>query len=143
MRALEVLEGLLPGTKRTIFRSLLASGDHGLPVDELAAGLAPSSVASNLGLLTSHRLVTRHRIGGEVVYLANAEAVLAEAGSLTESCPRRIGKPCDFRCAAVMTSLADLFGGSFRVDCPLIAEARSISARGAAPLRGTPTAKTP
>jgi hypothetical protein len=119
MHPLDLLEGLLPGHARRIFQRLLASGDGGLPVDELAEDVPPAALAGILGGLTAHRLVTRHRIGGRIVYLANAELVWRAAESLTEACPKRADMDCDPRCSAVMSALAEIFGEDFQADCPL------------------------
>jgi len=115
MHPLDLLEGLLPGHARRMFQRLLVSGDQGLPIDLLGDDHPPASMAGILGMLMAHRLVTRHRVDGMIVYVANAELVWTAAASLSQAC-LATDRSCDPRCAAVMTALAEIFGDGFRAD---------------------------
>jgi ArsR family transcriptional regulator, arsenate/arsenite/antimonite-responsive transcriptional repressor len=93
--AIAALGALAQETRLALFRLLVARGPEGLPAGAIAEelGVAPSSLSFHLQQLLHAGLVTQRRLGRQLIYAAEYEAMTALLAYLTENCCGR-GEAC-------------------------------------------------
>ncbi|HEX7080328.1 MAG TPA: metalloregulator ArsR/SmtB family transcription factor [Gammaproteobacteria bacterium] len=86
--AIEALAALAHEHRLAVFRLLVERGPEGLPAGEIAEriGLLPSSLTFHLQHLTRAGLLTQRRMGRQLIYAADFDAMNALVGYLTENC---------------------------------------------------------
>ena len=93
--AVTALGALAQETRLALFRLLVARGPKGLPAGAIGErlGVAPSSLSFHLQQLLHARLVTQRRIGRQLIYAAEYDAMNELLLYLTENCCGR-GSVC-------------------------------------------------
>src|SRR5829696_9257288 len=88
LAAIAALGALAQETRLALFRLLVARGPDGLPAGAIAEelGVAPSSLSFHLQQLLHAGLVTQRRLGRQLIYAAEYEAMTALLAYLTENC---------------------------------------------------------
>lgn len=86
--AIEALAALAHEHRLAVFRLLVEKGPEGLPAGEIAEriGLPPSSLTFHLQQLTRTQLLTQRRMGRQLMYAADFDAMNELLGYLTENC---------------------------------------------------------
>lgn len=86
--AIEALAALAHEHRLAVFRLLVERGPAGLPAGEIAAriGLVPSSLTFHLQHLTRAGLLTQRRMGRQLIYAADFNAMNTLVGYLTDNC---------------------------------------------------------
>ena len=86
--AIEALAALAHEHRLAVFRLLVERGPEGLSAGEIAerVGLVPSSLTFHLQHLTRAGLLTQRRMGRQLIYAADFDAMNALVGYLTENC---------------------------------------------------------
>jgi DNA-binding transcriptional ArsR family regulator len=87
-RAIAALGALAQETRLELFRLLIACGPQGLPAGVIAErlGVQPSSLSFHLAQLSHAGLVAQRRLGRQLIYSAEYDAMNALLGYLTENC---------------------------------------------------------
>ena len=106
--AIEALAALAHEHRLAVFRLLVERGPEGLPAGEIAEriGLVPSSLTFHLQHLTRAGLLTQRRMGRQLIYAADFDAMNALVGYLTENCCSGAGG-CTPAAAAAKQDLAE------------------------------------
>jgi DNA-binding transcriptional ArsR family regulator len=93
------IAALAQETRLELFRLLVARGPEGLPAGVIAErlGVAPSSLSFHLQQLTDAGLIQQRRLGRQLIYSAEYEAMNALLAYLTENCCGR-GMSCAPAC---------------------------------------------
>lgn len=88
--AIKALAALAHEHRLAVFRLLVERGPEGLSAGEIAEriGLVPSSLTFHLQHLTRAGLLTQRRMGRQLIYAADFDAMNALVGYLTENCCR-------------------------------------------------------
>ena len=78
------------------YRALVERGPQGLPAGAIAERLrlAPSSLTFHLQQLERAGLVSRRRVGRQLIYAVDFEAMTALVGYLTENCCAQASGAC-------------------------------------------------
>lgn len=86
--AIAALGALAQETRLSIFRLLIERGPNGLPAGVIAETLAlpGSSLSFHLAHLSHAGLIAQRRLGRQLIYSADFDAMNALVGYLTESC---------------------------------------------------------
>lgn len=87
-KAIEALAALAHEHRLAIYRLLVEKGPDGLPAGEIAdaLGLPPSSLTFHLQHLNRAGLVTRRRLGRQLIYATDFTVMNELVGYLTENC---------------------------------------------------------
>ena len=87
-RAIAALGALAQETRLARFRLLVACGPEGLPAGVIAErlGVAPSSLSFHLQQLVHAGLITQRRLGRQLIYAAEYQAMNQLLVYLTENC---------------------------------------------------------
>lgn len=87
---IDALAALAQATRLDMFRLLVRAGPAGLPAGEIAErlGLAGPTASFHLKELRQAGLVTQHRQGRSLIYVAAYRAMEGLLGYLTENCCR-------------------------------------------------------
>jgi DNA-binding transcriptional ArsR family regulator len=82
------LGALAHETRLEVFRMLVERGPDGLPAGAMSErlGLPPSSLTFHLQQLAAAGLVTQRRVGRQVIYATDFDAMNRVVGYLTENC---------------------------------------------------------
>jgi len=114
-RAIAALAALAQETRLALFRLLVARGPEGLPAGVIAERLAvaPSSLSFHLQQLVHAGLITQRRLGRQLIYAAEYQAMNQLLVYLTENCCGR-GEICAPVCNP---SGAFATGGDYRHGC--------------------------
>jgi len=102
--AIAALAALAQETRLELFRLLVTVGPEGLPAGVIAErlGVAPSSLSFHLQQLVHAGLITQRRLGRQLIYSAQYDAMNALLGYLTENCCGR-GTFCAPACDPAVT----------------------------------------
>jgi ArsR family transcriptional regulator, arsenate/arsenite/antimonite-responsive transcriptional repressor len=86
--AIAALAALAQETRLELFRLLVTVGPEGLPAGVIAErlGVAPSSLSFHLQQLVHAGLILQRRLGRQLIYSAQYDAMNALLGYLTENC---------------------------------------------------------
>lgn len=86
--AIEALAALAHEHRLAVFRLLVEKGPEGLPAGAIAEriGLVPSSLTFHLQHLTRAGLLTKRRVGRQLLYATDFSAMNMLVGYLTENC---------------------------------------------------------
>ncbi len=89
-KALIVFDALSQETRLGAFRLLVKAGKDGMPAGKLgeALGTAHNTLSFHLSHLTNAGVVTSHKSGRSVIYIANFEAIQGLIGFIAEDCCR-------------------------------------------------------
>lgn len=87
-QALTALSALGQPTRLEVFRLLVKNGPDGLIAGEIAErlGVRQNTLSTNLSLLTDAGLITRHREGRAIRYMADLGAMRDLVGFLLADC---------------------------------------------------------
>jgi ArsR family transcriptional regulator, arsenate/arsenite/antimonite-responsive transcriptional repressor len=102
--AIAALAALAQETRLDLFRLLVTVGPEGLPAGVIAEqlGVAPSSLSFHLQQLVHAGLITQRRLGRQLIYSAQYDAMNALLMYLTENCCGR-GVFCAPACDPAVT----------------------------------------
>ena len=86
--AVVALAALAQDSRLDVFRLLVQAGPEGMPAGEIARALklSPSVLTFHFDRLRMAGLVTAHRHGRSIIYVAKYETMNALLGFLTENC---------------------------------------------------------
>lgn len=84
----KALGALAQSSRLEIFRALVVAGDAGLTPGALAGnlGVTANTLSFHLKELTHADLITRERVGRNLIYRAHYDHMTAVLGYLTENC---------------------------------------------------------
>ncbi len=87
-RAVQALAALAHDTRLALFRMLVERGPEGLSAGVIAErlGIAPSSLTFHVQHLHRAGLVSQRRLGRQLIYAADFQAMNGLVGFLTENC---------------------------------------------------------
>lgn len=87
-RAIAALGALAQETRLDLFRLLVTVGPEGLPAGMIGErlGVAPSSLSFHLQQLVHAGLITQRRLGRQLIYSAEYDAMNGLLAYLTENC---------------------------------------------------------
>lgn len=90
-QALAALGALAQETRLQLYRLLVTSGPAGLSAGNIAErlGVIPSSLSFHLQHLVHAGLITQRRVGRQMIYAAEYDAMNALIAYLTENCCAR------------------------------------------------------
>jgi ArsR family transcriptional regulator, arsenate/arsenite/antimonite-responsive transcriptional repressor len=102
--AIAALAALAQETRLELFRLLVTVGPEGLPAGVIAErlGVAPSSLSFHLQQLVHAGLILQRRLGRQLIYSAQYDAMNALLGYLTENCCGQ-GASCAPACDPAVT----------------------------------------
>jgi ArsR family transcriptional regulator len=82
------LGALAHETRLVVFRMLVERGPDGLPAGAISEslGLPPSSLTFHLQQLTAAGLIAQRRVGRQIIYATDFDAMNSLVGYLTENC---------------------------------------------------------
>src|ERR1041385_1331452 len=103
-RAISALAALAQEPRLDLFRLLVTVGPEGLPAGVIAErlGVAPSSLSFHLQQLVHAGLILQRRLGRQLIYSAQYDAMNALLGYLTENCCGQ-GASCAPACDPAVT----------------------------------------
>jgi ArsR family transcriptional regulator, arsenate/arsenite/antimonite-responsive transcriptional repressor len=98
---IDSLSALAHEHRLAIYRLLVQRGPEGLPAGIIGEriGLQPSSLTFHLQNLQRAGLMRRQRIGRQLIYSADYDAMSGLIGYLTENCCMAASAQCDAPCA--------------------------------------------
>ena len=104
--AVQALSALAHDTRLAIFRMLVETGPEGLPAGIIAErlGMPPSSLTFHVQHLHRAGIVTQHRLGRQLIYVAAFDAMNGLVAYLTENCCGRGPAACAPACGPVAPS---------------------------------------
>jgi DNA-binding transcriptional ArsR family regulator len=99
-RVIEALGALAHEHRLAIYRLLVQQGPEGLHAGAIGerVGLVPSSLTFHLQNLERSGLIAFRRVGRQLIYSADFEAMNALVGYLTENCCVASAQNCDALC---------------------------------------------
>jgi DNA-binding transcriptional ArsR family regulator len=99
-RVVESFGALAHGHRLAIYRLLVEQGPEGLHAGAIGEriGLVPSTLTFHLQNLQHSGLIACRRVGRQLIYSADFEAMNGLVGYLTENCCAASGQSCDAVC---------------------------------------------
>jgi ArsR family transcriptional regulator, arsenate/arsenite/antimonite-responsive transcriptional repressor len=111
--AVVALSALAHEGRLQVFRLLVQAGTRGMAAGDIAraAGVAPSSLSSNLAILSAAGLASSRRDGRSIIYTAAYDRMRELLGFLVEDCCRGEPQVCA-PLAAVVSRACQAEGGN-------------------------------